>query len=119
MNELRKSDYTVLVFWASWCHKCEQEMPALKRIHDVYKSRGFNVIAFSVDANRQQWLKGIQDKQAAGFINVSQLMSWDSPISREYRVTQTPTMFLLNRDGQIVDKPKRVFEVERFLKQKL
>lgn len=119
MNEVRKNDYTVLVFWASWCHKCEQEMPALKRLHDVYKTRGFNVVAFSVDANRQQWLKGIQDKQAAGFINVSQLMSWDSPISREYRITQTPTMFLLNREGKIVDKPTRVFEVERFLQQKL
>ncbi len=119
MTEVRKNDYTLLMFWASWCHKCEQEMPALKRLHDAYKSRGFGVVGFSVDANRQQWLKAIEDKQAGGWPNVSQLMSWDSPVSREYRVTQTPTLFLLNREGKIVEKPKRIFEVERFLQKKL
>lgn len=119
MAEVKKNEYTLLMFWASWCHKCEQEMPVLKRLFETYKGRGFGVVGFSVDGNRQQWLQAIQDKGAESWPNVSQLMSWDSPVSREYRVTQTPALFLLNRKGEIVDKPKRIFEVERFLQKKL
>lgn len=119
MSEVKKNEYTLLFFWASWCHKCEQEMPVLNKVYDVYKSRGFNVVGFSVDGERNQWLQGIEAKQAGRWPNVSQLMSWDSPVSREYRITQTPTSFLINRKGEIVLKPKRIFEVEQFLQKNL
>lgn len=119
MTEVRKNEYTLLMFWASWCHKCEQEMPVLRNLHSVYKSRGFGVVGFSVDANRSQWLNAIETKEAGNWPNVSQLQGWDSPVSREYRITQTPALFLLDRSGKIVDKPKRIFEVERFLQKKL
>lgn len=119
MSEVKKNEYTLLFFWASWCHKCEQEMPVLNKVYDVYKSRGFNVIGFSVDGERSQWLQGIEAKQAGRWPNVSQLMSWDSPVSREYRITQTPASFLINRKGEIVLKPKRIFEVEQFLQKNL
>lgn len=119
MSEVKKNEYTLLFFWASWCHKCEQEMPVLNKVYDLYKSRGFNVVGFSVDGDRNQWLAGIESKQAGRWPNVSQLQSWDSPISREYRITQTPASFLMNRKGEIVLKPKRIFEVEQFLQKNL
>lgn len=119
MKEVKKHKYTLVMFWASWCHKCEQEMPVLKSVHEAYKSRGFGVVGVSVDNSRPSWLKAIEDKGATGWPNVSQLMSWDSPVAKDYRVTQTPTLFLLNSEGQIVDKPKRIFQVEQFLAKKL
>jgi thiol-disulfide isomerase/thioredoxin len=119
MAEVKKHEYTLVMFWASWCHKCEQEMPVLSQVHTAYKGRGFGVVGVSVDNSRQQWLAAIESKGAQAWPNVSQLMSWDSPVAKDYRITQTPTLFLLNKKGEIVLKPKRIFEVENFLKQNL
>jgi thioredoxin-related protein len=91
----------------------------LSQVHTAYKGRGFGVVGVSVDNSRQQWLDAIESKGAKNWPNVSQLMSWDSPVAKDYRITQTPTLFLLNKKGEIVLKPKRIFEVENFLKEKL
>ncbi|MFM1932974.1 MAG: hypothetical protein RL226_2277 [Bacteroidota bacterium] len=114
-NEVVKNQYTLVMFWASWCHKCEQEIPVLKGVYDVYKSRGFQVIGVSVDNQRSQWEAAV-NSNGLKWPNVSQLNAWNSPVAKDYRVTQTPTLFLLNKNKEIVLKPKRIFEVEAFLK---
>ena len=113
-----KNDYTLIFFWASWCHKCEAEIPELKQTYAQYKDQGFEVVGFSVDQSDASWRKGIQDK-GIPWKNVSELKGWDSPTAKTYRVTNTPTMFLLNEKGEIILKPERVREVESYLSQKL
>ena len=51
--------------------------------------------------------------------NVSQLQAWNSPVVADYKVTATPTYFLLDQEGKIVLKPKRYFEVDKFLNENL
>lgn len=118
MSEVAKNEYTLVMFWASWCHKCEQEIPVLKNVYSAYQSRGFGVVGVSVDNNRSAWLNAIETN-GLEWPNVSQLMMWDSPVAKDYRVTQTPSLFLLNKEGKIVDKPKRVYMVEQFLSKNL
>lgn len=112
------NDYTLIFFWASWCHKCEAEIPELKKTYAQYKGDGFEVVGFSVDQNDAGWKKGIREKDIP-WKNVSELKGWESPTARTYRVTSTPAMFLLNDKGEIVLKPERVREVETYLNQKL
>lgn len=118
MKEVKNHEYTLVMFWASWCHKCEQEIPVLKNVYEVYKSRGFGVVGVSVDQNRAAW-EGAVKSNDLKWPNVSQLQMWDSPVAKDYKVTQTPSLFLLNKEGKIVDKPKRIYQVENFLKKNL
>ena len=46
-------------------------------------------------------------------------MGWKSPVAQDYKVTSTPALFLLDKEGKIVLKPKRMFEVGKFLQQNL
>ncbi len=117
-NEVKNNDYTLVMFWASWCHKCEQEIPVLNQFYPVYKPKGFEVVAVSVDQTEPAWKSAIASKQVPGR-NVSQLLGWKSPVAQDYKITSTPALFLLDKEGKIVLKPKRMFEVNRFLQENL
>ena len=106
------------MFWASWCHKCEQEIPALIPLYARTHSSGFEAIGVSIDQARKTWTDVIESK-GMQYPNVSQLQGWNSPIVKDYKITATPTYFLLNNKGEIVLKPKRIYEVDNFLKQNL
>ena len=118
METAKANKYTLVMFWASWCHKCEQEIPVLIPVYAKYKSRGFEAIGVSLDQARQTWV-GVIEERGMQYPNVSQLQGWDSPIVKDYKITATPTYFLLDSDGNIVLKPKRIYEVDAFLGKNL
>src|SRR4029078_7926602 len=42
-------------FWATWCHPCQAEIPALSKFYDKYKSKGvvsLGVLTDSPDGNQ-------------------------------------------------------------------
>ncbi len=114
METAAKNQYTLVMFWASWCHKCEQEIPVLIPLYAKYGGKGFEAIGVSIDQARKTWTDVIETK-GMQYLNVSQLQGWDSPIVKDYKITATPTYFLLNNKGEIVLKPKRIFEVQTYL----
>ena len=117
-EEVAAHEYTLLMFWASWCHKCEQEIPNLVPMYQEMNPRGFGMVGVSVDQQKAAWTKAIADNQIP-WKNVSQLKGWDAPITDDYKITQTPTYFLLDKEGKIVMKPERWFEVQRFLQSRI
>jgi thiol-disulfide isomerase/thioredoxin len=118
METAAKNQYTLVMFWASWCHKCEQEIPVLIPLYSKYSGKGFEAIGVSIDQARKSWRDVIETK-GMQYLNVSQLQGWDSPIVKDYKITATPTYFLLNSKGEIVLKPKRIYEVDAYISQNL
>ena len=114
METAAKNQYTLVMFWASWCHKCEQEIPVLIPLYSKYGGKGFEAIGVSIDQARKSWTDVIETK-GMQYLNVSQLQGWDSPIVKDYKITATPTYFLLNSKGEIVLKPKRIYEVDAYI----
>ncbi len=111
-----KNELTLIMFWASWCHKCEQEMPVIKRIYDANKAKGFEIIGVSVDMEKNAWKNGIQAK-GCNWINVSQLEGWQSDVAKDYRISTTPVMFLVDSKGELILKPDRAFKLEKWMKE--
>jgi thiol-disulfide isomerase/thioredoxin len=117
-EEVARNQYTLVMFWASWCHKCEQEIPNLVPMYKDLNPRGFGVIGISVDQQKIAWTNAIAENQIP-WSNVCQLKGWDAPITDDYKITQTPTYFLLDNEGKIVLKPERWFEIQRFLQSRI
>ena len=53
LSEL-KGKVVVIVFWATWCEPCKQEIPFLSKMRDKYKSQGFEVLTISTDNAQTQ-----------------------------------------------------------------
>jgi thiol-disulfide isomerase/thioredoxin len=91
----------LVAFFATWCPPCIQEIPTFIALQDSYKSKGFSVVAFSVDEGDLAPLKRLIDKNG---INYPVLLA-DSDVTRSFGgVTGIPVVFLVNRKGEIVKK---------------
>jgi thiol-disulfide isomerase/thioredoxin len=109
-----KNNLTLVLFWASFCHRCEREIPELKTIYNEKKSKGFEVLAVSVDSNERDFMNGISNAGTSWY-NGCDYQSWRGPIVKDYRVTSTPVMFLVNKQREILAKPKSVAELNTLL----
>lgn len=49
----------LVVFWASWCGPCRQEIPALKNMYSIYKDE-VEFVSISTDENNSSWQKALQ-----------------------------------------------------------
>jgi peroxiredoxin len=54
----------VVNFWATWCAPCVEEMPALNRVRDEYRSRGVEVIGIGIDSTDK--IRAFRDRLGIG-----------------------------------------------------
>ena len=102
-EEFKKNKLLLLEFWSSRCVPCRKENPNLVNLYQQYHSKGFDIIAISVDDDEQNWKKAIEQDQLA-WTQICDFESWNGPIPKRYQVTETPTNFLINAQGKIVAK---------------
>lgn len=91
----------LVAFFASWCPPCVQEIPSLIALQDSYKTKGFSVVAFSVDEGDLAPLEKLIVKNG---INYPVFVATPD-IKRNFGgITGIPVIFLVNRKGEIVNK---------------
>jgi peroxiredoxin len=116
VNDMERSlsDYrgqlVVLHFWASWCSYCKAENPNLVVLHNAYKQKGFKVLAFSLDTNKDKWLAGITNENL-NFDHVSDFKGFESPIVKMYDAGSIPYMFLIDENGVIMEISNRTIDI--------
>lgn len=86
-----------IVFWATWCKDCKEELSALNILYKQYRNEGLTVIGINVDA---------AVPTVAQFLNKAQitfpvLIDIKGHVNDAYRVTGLPTSFLVDRTGVI------------------
>lgn len=109
-----QSQYTLVIFWASWCNHCQKVIPEVKVLYDNTDRNKLEVIAISLDKEEKPWKDYIEQNKLTWY-NYSNLKGWDCPIGRSYYVYATPTMFLLDKDKKIVAKPLNVRDLRMSL----
>lgn len=110
-----KSDKKIVVFWSSECSHCKKDLPLLLENYNKLKSLNIEVIALSVDSNKDSYENTIK---AFPWINDSELRGWDSTFTDTYNINGTPTYFILDKNNKILAKPNGVINVLNFLKVK-
>jgi len=113
--ELNKiyADRTLIIFYASWCPHCQTLLPQIYDLYKNQKDKKFEVLAISIDTSRTDWLNFVNQKKLDWF-NVSDLKGWEGQAALDYYIYATPTMFLVDKNMQLIGLPKTVEEFRAF-----
>jgi len=100
-SEEFKGKGLLVVFFATWCPPCRQEIPTLIKLQNDYRNKGFSVIGLSVDEGGPKIVAQLVKKTK---INYPVLMADRSTAGNFGGITGVPTAFLVNRKGHVVKK---------------
>lgn len=94
------SEKTIVVFWASWCPHCMEEMPKLNAW--AKENPNTKVVAISLDEDQTAYETTIQ--QFPNILHHTDLKKWEGKVVNEYYIYGTPTFIVLDKDKKIVGK---------------
>ncbi len=104
-----KGEIILVTFWATWCPTCQAEMPTFRKFYEANKKSGFELVTVSID----DAMSDIDDyaKQAKWFSRDNQGFPslWrNAPDYQDNfgKVFATPTVFLIGRDGKVMESYK-------------
>lgn len=107
---VKKNKETLVVFWASWCSHCQEEMPKLEKIYDKLKAKGVEVVAISADTDKKQYEKFTKDYKWYGYCDYKK---WDSPAFRIYNIYATPTILVLDEKMTLKAKYTNIYDISQ------
>jgi peroxiredoxin len=109
-----KSQKILILFYVSWCPHCQEIVPAIAKLYNNQKPDKIEVLAISLDENRDKWLKFIKENRLK-WLNVSDLKGWNDKVARDYYIYATPTMFLIDNNRKIIAKPLTFDDVKKMM----
>lgn len=108
-------DYTLVLFWASWCPHCAVFLKQLSKWYPE-KSIDMEVFAVSIDSSRFAWEEKVMMDNYP-WINTFSGAGWDGNAPKDYNVYATPTLFIIDREHRIIAKPTTFREFKRDIDQ--
>lgn len=98
-----KGKVVLMDFWATWCPPCIEELPTVIDTYKKYHSKGFEIIGISFDKDIEAVKKFVKEKGMA-WPQYADGKFWDNDWGIYFGIQQLPTMWLVDKDGKVVDK---------------
>ena len=94
-----KGKLFIIHFWATWCPPCVEEIPALSKFWDKYRSRGdIELFAVSVD---KDW-KTIDDFMTKNPSSIPLFRDPNAATAKRFGTSQYPETYVVNDKGRVL-----------------
>lgn len=100
----------LMIFWATDCPACIQELPELIALHEEYAKKGLVMLGVSLPHDTPSHIKAMREDRGLPYTLI-----WDSEgeISSAFNnVRVTPTHYLISPEGKIVMRKIGVLDKE-------
>ena len=101
-------------YWATWCEPCKVDIAQIRELSLKYGPKKFAVIGIALDSDKAQLQKFLAAKPLP-WPQVHEAGGLDGRLAEELGVLTLPTMFLLDADGNVVDRNLVITDLDKKL----
>ena len=122
------AEYTLVIFWDPTCGHCKEEVPRIDSLYRAtWKAHGVRIYSVLSDNDKKkEWVNYIKENKIGDWTQVYETKEMEKIVTdtqrpgfrQLYDVTQTPTLFLLDKEKRIVGKKLSWEQLNDFLKTK-
>ena len=122
------AEYIVVCFWDPTCSHCREEVPRLDSLYQAkWKQQGVKIYGVLSENEKTKWLQFIRKNNLKDWIHVYQTEETKKAITDSqkpsykqlYDITQTPTLYLLDKEKRIIAKKLTLQQMDDLLQTKL
>jgi peroxiredoxin len=111
-----KTKYKLVIFGGSWCNQCRAEMIQLLPRYNNWKAKGVEVIFVSLDTEKNEFEKFTA---LFPFYSACDYKKWETQAAKDYYVSSSPTIFLLDSNNKIILRPPTVASLDSWLESNI
>lgn len=102
----------LVIFWATWCQPCTEDLPQILAMYQQYRRNGFEVIGINVDSPGAP-IKQYLEQYKVPWPHLYEEGGLESRPALEYGVISLPTMILTGRDGKVAAVSASLEELQK------
>lgn len=103
LSSFQKQKYVLLIFWASWCKPCRENIPALKEVEKRYRDKNLQLVSVSIDEDAGRWLQAVEKYQMP-WVQTCDLPPYINGVvsKRLYDIRYIPQYLLIDKEGTLI-----------------
>lgn len=98
-----RGKYVFVDFWTAGCRPCREENPVLKTVYERFGGKDFEIVSISLDRSEEDWKNAVKEDGLYWTL----LQDPTGQIAQVYGVQAIPNTWLLNPNGEIIEKQIR------------
>lgn len=95
-----KGNPTLLMFWATWCGVCRDELPWIHKLDVRAKPMGLQIVAVAFADDKNTVIKYVEKHKST--FSFPTVFDAGNTMASKFRVRATPTFFLLDGNGDVL-----------------
>jgi len=101
-----RGQVVLIDFWATWCPPCVEEAPELVATYEKFKDQGFTIVGISLDEDKGA-LEKFTTENKMTWPQFFDGQGWENEMAKRFKIQTVPTMWLLDREGKLIDANPR------------
>jgi len=99
-----RGKYVLVKFTATWCPPCKAEIPGMLEAYEKYRDQGFEIVSVYISESDNESIKQVVEQEQLPWIIISEPLTEKAglpPQGKHFGIRGVPTMFIVDKEGNI------------------